>query len=291
MWVVITLAAAMLQITRTSIQHGLRHSHDAVSAAAFRFTYGAPVALVVSIIVFGPAGVARPGFGTDVVVVIIAAGVAQILATVALLLAFRTRDFSIGTVYSKAEVPVVAALGAIGLGPALTPWGWVGAALVVTGVVVLAVRRRDALGPPWDPAALIGAASGALFAAAATGIGAAAERLDGGSSFTRALFTLTIMLCVQAALMGAWSVVGPGITASGAGWAGLAIGVFSMLGSLAWAWGFTLAGAARVRTLGQVEVLIAFAAGAVMHAERHRRHEYAAAALVLTGVVLVAAAG
>jgi drug/metabolite transporter (DMT)-like permease len=64
-----------------------------------------------------------------------------------------------------------------------------------------------------------------------------------------------------------------------------------MLGSLAWAWGFTLAGAARVRTLGQVEVLIAFAAGAVMHAERHRRHEYAAAALVLTGVVLVAAAG
>lgn len=79
MWVVITLAAAMLQITRTSIQHGLRHSHDAVSAAAFRFTYGAPVALVVSIIVFGPAGVARPGCGTDVVVVIIAAGVAQSL--------------------------------------------------------------------------------------------------------------------------------------------------------------------------------------------------------------------
>ena len=74
--------------------------------------------------------------------------------------------------------------------------------LVVTGVVMLAVRRRDALGPPWDPAALIGAASGALFAAAATGIGAAAERLDSGSSLTRALFTLTIMLCVQAVLMG-----------------------------------------------------------------------------------------
>jgi len=291
MWVVVTVAAAMLQIARTSLQHDMRHSHDAVSAAAFRFTHGAPVAVAVSLVVFGVADVPVPGIGVDVVVIVVAAGLSQILATVALLTAFRSRDFAIGTVYSKAEVPVVGAMGALGLGPALSMLGWAGAAAVVAGVVGLAVRRSEVVGRPWDPAALIGALSGALFAGAATGIGAAADRLDGGSSIERALCTLTLMLCFQAAAMWVWSSLGRGLQMRGAGWSGVWVGALSMLGSLAWAWGFTLAGAARVRTLGQIEVLIAFVAGAVMHGERHRVRDHVFAALVMAGVITVAIAG
>jgi drug/metabolite transporter (DMT)-like permease len=56
-------------------------------------------------------------------------------------------------------------------------------------------------------------------------------------------------------------------------------------------WGFTLESAAKVRTLGQVELVIAFAIAHVTLGERHGRGDVAASALVLAGVVLVTALG
>jgi drug/metabolite transporter (DMT)-like permease len=69
------------------------------------------------------------------------------------------------------------------------------------------------------------------------------------------------------------------------------VGVFSLLGSIGWAWGFTLESAAKVRTLGQVELIIAFAIAHVTLGERHTRGDFAASALVLVGVVLVTVLG
>ncbi|HSH10839.1 MAG TPA: hypothetical protein VLA10_03560, partial [Ilumatobacter sp.] len=66
---------------------------------------------------------------------------------------------------------------------------------------------------------------------------------------------------------------------------------FSLLGSIGWAWAFTLESAAKVRTLGQVELIIAFAVAHVTLGERHTRTDYLASATVLVGVVLVAVLG
>jgi drug/metabolite transporter (DMT)-like permease len=67
--------------------------------------------------------------------------------------------------------------------------------------------------------------------------------------------------------------------------------VFSLFGSIGWAWAFTLESAAKVRTLGQVELIIAFAIAHVTLGERHTRGDFAAAATVLTGVVVVTVFG
>ena len=67
--------------------------------------------------------------------------------------------------------------------------------------------------------------------------------------------------------------------------------MFSLLGSIGWAWAFTLESAAKVRTLGQVELIIAFAIAHVTLGERHTRGDYLAGATVLIGVALVAALG
>ena len=69
------------------------------------------------------------------------------------------------------------------------------------------------------------------------------------------------------------------------------VGVFSLLGSIGWAWGFTLESAAKVRTLGQVELVIAFGIAHVALGERHTRSDYAASGLVLAGVVVVTILG
>jgi drug/metabolite transporter (DMT)-like permease len=69
------------------------------------------------------------------------------------------------------------------------------------------------------------------------------------------------------------------------------VGLFSLLGSIGWAWAFTLESAAKVRTLGQVELVIAFAIAHITLGERHGRGDYLASGTVLAGVVIVTVLG
>ena len=69
------------------------------------------------------------------------------------------------------------------------------------------------------------------------------------------------------------------------------VGVLSVCGSAGWAIALALENAAKVRTLGQVELLFAFAVSVWILHERHQRAEYAASALVVAGVVTVILTG
>ena len=292
MWIPVTLAAATFQILRTSRQHQLRSTLSTNAAGFVRYAYGAPLALVLSTTLFVVLGRDVPGVPARFWPTIAVAGVAQILATVALLAAFRQRDFAVGTVYSKAEVLIVAALGAVGIGAGLEPVGWVGAVLVTAGVASLAARGslRSLVQRSGDPAALLGLTAGAGFAVAAVGISAASRSLTAAPSFDRAVLTLTALLVIQTAINLVWFLATDRteITRTVRAWRpALWVGVFSLLGSIGWAWAFTLESAAKVRTLGQVELIIAFGIAHVTLHERHHRSEYLASATVLIGVTIV----
>jgi uncharacterized membrane protein len=69
------------------------------------------------------------------------------------------------------------------------------------------------------------------------------------------------------------------------------VGVLSVCGSACWAWAFALQNAARVRTFGQIELVVTFAVAHWWLRERHTRREYTGTALVLAGVVGVMLAG
>ena len=295
-WIPITLAAAVFQILRTSRQHELRSALSTRAAGFVRFAYGAPLAVFAATLMFGVLGRPVPSVPGRFWVIVVAAGVSQIVATVALLRAFQLRDFAVGTVYSKSEVLIVSALGAVGVGTPLAGPGWIGAVLVTVGVAWLAstgsllglIRRAG------DPAAVMGIVAGAGFAGAAIGIRAASRSLGAAPSFDRAVFTLTVLLLAQTAINLAWfAVTDPGeIRRTAGAWRTASwVGVFSLLGSLGWAWAFTLESAAKVRTLGQVELIIAFVIARSSLGERHGRDDYAASVLVLAGVVLVAVLG
>ena len=296
MWIPITLAAAVFQILRTARQHELRSALSASAAGFARYAYGAPLAVAASLGVFGVAGRDLPGVTARFWVFIAFAAVAQIVATVALLRSFRVRDFAIGTVYSKAEVLIVAALGLFGVDELLSGAGWAGTVLVTAGVVWLASNGSvlGLVGRAADPAALLGVLAGSGFAVAAVGIGEASRSLVGAPSFDRALFTLTVLLVGQTLLNGGWFLVRDPSEIIGTmrAWRpAVLVGVFSLLGSLGWAWGFTLESAAKVRTLGQVELVIAFAVAHRRLDERHTIREYLASTLVLIGILLVATQG
>lgn len=296
MWIPITLAAATFQILRTSRQHELRSVLSTSAAGFVRYAYGAPLAALLSAVLFGLMGRTVPTVPDRFWPIIVAGGIAQIVGTLALLQSFRLRDFAVGTVYSKSEVLIVAAMGTLGWGRALEPAGWVGAVLVTIGVAALAARGSlvGLLRRAGDPAALMGLLAGAGFAGAAVAIGAASRSLGGAPAFDRAVLTLTVLLWVQTLLNGAWFAARDrtALVATARAWRpAMWVGVFSLLGSIGWAWGFTLESAVKVRTLGQVELLIAFVIARVQLGERHGRADLLASALVLLGVVIVTVLG
>ncbi len=296
MWIPVTLAAATFQILRTSRQHQLRSTMSINAAGFVRYVYGAPLALALSLVLFAMLDREIPEVPARFWPTIASAGIAQILATIALLAAFRQRDFAVGTVYSKSEVLIVAALGLVGIGSGLEPLGWIGAVLVTIGVASLASRGSlgSLLRSSGDSAALLGLAAGAGFAGAAIGIGVASRSLTGAPSFDRAVFTLTMLLLIQTSVNLTWFLVADPreIGATMRAWKpAIWVGVFSLLGSIGWAWAFTLESAAKVRTLGQVELIMAFAIAHVMLHERHTRADYLASATVLVGVAIVTVLG
>lgn len=290
MWIIVTLVASCLQIARTSEQHRIRSLLNTSEAGYVRFVYAFPIALLASTIWFGSSG-SVPTPGTRFWVGIVGGGTAQILATMALLKSYKLRDFAIGTVYTKTEVLFVGASSAVVLGEPLSKLAWVGAIICLIGVAWLAASGID---PEQnitrvDPAAMFGVAAACGFAMAAIGIRAASTSLT-GTVAERALLTLTLMLGIQAAIQGLAIALSRESSLRNVlrAWRpALLIACLSLSGSFAWAVAMTLENAAKVRTLGQIEIVLAFAISIVVHRHQHRRAEYVASAVAASGIFLL----
>ena len=290
MWIIVTLAAACFQIARTSEQHALRSFLGVAEAGYCRFVFAFPIAAVASAVWFTTGGT-LPSPRLEFFAWTFAAGVLQILATMALLQSFRLRDFAVGTIYSKTEVVFVSVASAALLGEAISWLGWVGAIICLGGVAWLASEGRVAsvLSSGLDPAAWYGMAAGLGFGVTSVAIRAASSNLD-GTAVDRAALTLTVILGIQTVVQGAALAASStsSLEAVLRAWPkAINVAVLSLFGSAAWALAITLENAAKVRTLGQVEIVLAFALGVLVHGESHPRADYLASAVTVAGIVLM----
>jgi len=297
MWIAVTLVATVIQTTRTAAQGRLR-PHLSVDGASYaRYLLGTPFALVACVIVFPLAGVDLPDIPWRFWPIVIGAGIAQIIGTIALITAFDRRDFAIGTVYAKTEVIQVAIFAALIVGEPLAPLGWVAAVVCLAGVVRLAIpagTRPGSVLRLTDRAAVAGAIAGGGFALASVGIRWSSTTLGDHPAVVRALVTLAAMNTSQMILNGIWMRRREpgGITRVVAHWRRtLPVGLLSVCGSACWALAMSLESAAKVRTLGQSELLLTFAVSHLWLRERHTRAEMVASALVLAGVLGVTVYG
>jgi drug/metabolite transporter (DMT)-like permease len=289
-WIFITLAAAVFQIARTSEQHRLRGVLDVAEAGYVRFVYAMPLAVTITTLwMLGPGEL--PDLGLRFWLSVSAAGVLQIVGTMSLLQSFRIRDFAVGTTYSKTEVLFVGIASAVVLGEPLGWLAWVGAVICLSGVAWLASdgSLRRLLVGGFDPAARFGVLAALTFGLTAVFIRSASNSLD-GTAVDRALITLAVMLSIQTLVQGSAVVRSPtsSLRAVRGAWRqAVPVGILSLSGSAAWALAMTLENAARVRTLGQIEIVFAFAIGVLIHREAHRWDEYLASAVVTGGVTLL----
>jgi drug/metabolite transporter (DMT)-like permease len=294
MWIPITLVAAGLQTARTALQHRLRSLLSVSGAGFVRYVYGAPLSAAAVMIALA-AGVAMPHVEPRFWPVIAGGGIAQILGTIFLIRAFDARDFAVGTVFAKTEVVQVAVFSLVLLGEPLRLGGWVGAVVCTLGVALLASRgARVSWRSVREPAALYGLLAGGLFGLAAIAIRGATKALTGPGPVMRALVTLAVMNTIQTLVHGGYLLARERaqLRLALVHWRSSSIvGVLSVCGSACWALALALENAAKVRTLGQVELLFTFAVSYWWLRDRHSRAEFAASALVAGGVLLVLLTG
>lgn len=299
-WVIVTVAAALLQASRTALQQRLRGLLSVQGAGFVRYAYGAPVSLAALAVVAllpadGPIPAGLPDLSLTHALWCAVAGVAQILGTNLLIMSFDARGFAVGTVYSKAETVIVALVGWAVLGEALAMTAWAGILVCMAGVAVLATRgSRNGVAAllrgAGDKAALYGLGAGAMFAVASVCIRAGALDLGDGPAFPRAIATLAVMNTIQAVLMGAWLVAREPATFVSVfrTWRSSAlVGLLSVTGSAGWAWAMTLETAALVRAFGQVELVFTLIMGRLLLGERPKAADIPGSVAVIAGVLLV----
>ncbi|BBD01161.1 MULTISPECIES: DMT family transporter [Sphingobium] len=296
-WLPATLVAGAVQAWRTAVQRRVSHSLSINAAGLVRYLYGIPFALLLLggyRLVFPTA---MPAIGPLFLPFCLAGGLAQIIATNLLIMAFKHRNFVVGTAYSKTEAVQGAVLSFLLLGERLHPLAWAGIGCGVMGVMLLSTGGKrmgpgDFLRALTQPAAITGIASGFFFALTAIGIRRATQSVGGDDRILAALLVLVATVLMQTLLQGAWLMWRePGeMRRVLANWrVSGQVGLLSALGSACWFTGFATAPVALVRIVGQIEVAFTMAFGHFYLKERMRGSEVAGLMLVVSGVALALA--
>ena len=294
-WIPVTVSAALFQCWRTAMQQKLRHLLSVNGAGFVRYLYGAPAAFLLLMGALVATGARLPEPNALFMVYCVAGGLAQILATNLLIMAFGYRNFAVGTAYSKTETAQSAIVALIVLNEVLRPLAWVGITVGLTGVMTLSLAGRgmrpgELARATVQPAALSGLSAGFMFAITTVLIKLANRALTGPSLFVRAIFVLVVTNSLQTLMQGAYlawreprELRKAFITWRSSAW----VGTLSAAGSACWFTAFALTDVALVRSVGQVEIVFTLLFSRFYLKETLRSGDVAGLLLVVTGVLII----
>lgn len=295
LWIPITIAAALLQNVRTALQKHLKGRVSTNAATYTRYVFGFPLAILYVIGLNTGAGLALPDFNLGFAMWLALGAVAQIVATSLLLHAFTYKNFAVGVAYSKTEVIQAGVFGLVFLGETVTGFGAVAIVLGTIGVMLMSLDRtrppvRAFLAGWMERPALIGIASGGVFAISAVGFRAASLSLEHPSFLMAAAFTVLCATILQTALLTIYlRLREPGQIANVFRlWRIASLpSIAGVLGTICWLTALTLQSAAYVRTLGLIELVFTFMISILAFREKPARNEILGVALLVAGIVLV----
>ena len=294
-WLPATFLAGLFQAWRTAVQQRVRAELSVNAAGLVRYLFGFPVGclLLASYLLF--ARTSLPGQHDGFWFHAAMGGVAQILGTNLLILAFGFRNYVVGSAYAKTEAVQGAILAMILLGEHLSVLTWIGIGVGVAGVVVLSAGgQRPRLSDLAQPAALCGLGAGLLFALTSVFIKRATLVVETTDKVLAALVTLVAVLGLQALLQGTYVAVREReqLARIARSWrVSGQVGLLAAMGSACWFTGFATAPVALVRAVGQVEVIFTLAFGRYYLREPLARSELTGLLTVAVGVVLALLGG
>ncbi|MGR3804891.1 hypothetical protein [Marinibacterium profundimaris] len=293
LWIPVTIAAAVFQTLRFMLQKHLSTGQLSAAGATFaRFAYSAPIVLVLTALWLGASGQPVPEMDGRFWAFALMGGLAQILATVCVVLLFKQRNFAVGITFKKTEVIQTVFVGLILLGEGVS--GPAFGAILLGLVAVLLLSRTPGSANSWwtdlaAPATGLGLASGVLFAVSAVSYRGASLQLDMAEPALRAAVTLAAVTSSQMIGMGLW-LAWRDRAELAAVWrarrVAVWVGLMSMGGSFCWFFAFTLQNAAYVKALGQIELILSLLASILVFREKVTAREIGGMALL--GVSILA---
>lgn len=292
LWVAASLLAALAQALRFMLQKKISLGGISATGATYaRFLFSAPFVLGGLAAWFGVTGDPVPALSGRFWAFAATGALAQIVATICVVLIFGSRHFAVGVTFAKTEVIFTAALGLALLRDAVPPPALGAIGLGVAGLVILSFKpgMASSLAALGNRAAALGLVAGALFAVSAVCYRGASLDIDAAPAL-RAALTLGAVTGMQMAGLAfwlRWRAPGQGRAVLAAWRAALPLGLASLAGSFGWFLAFTLQNAAYVKAVGQVELIFALSIGALVFGERVSRREVIGMALLSLSVLAI----
>lgn len=294
-WLPATLLAALFQAWRTAVQQRVRAELSVNAAGLVRYLYGLPVGCVLLAAYLVWRGTGLPELSSALIGWCAAAGLAQIIGTNLLLMAFGFRNYVAGTAFAKTEAIQGALLAFVMLGETLSAVTLGGIALGVAGVMIVAAGgERLTLKDMVQPAALCGLGAGLGFTMTSIFVKAGTLELATPDKLLAALCVLVVVQACQTLMQGGyvWWREAEQLPRVISTWRTSGqVGLLAALGSACWFAGFATAPVALVRAVGQVEVILTLGFSRFYLKEARKTGEAPGLFLVGAGVVLALLGG
>lgn len=298
LWISISVAAAVFQTLRFMLQKVMAKQTLSAAGATFaRFVYSAPIIVVLTTLYLNQTGQVWPDFSPKYWMYAATGGLAQVLATVCVVLVFKSRNFAVGITFKKTEVILAVLVGIVVLGDQVS---WQGLGAIVLGLIGVLLLSSPVQIGAWNwrmmfnRAAGLGILSGALFAVSAVTYRGASLQLDMADHWGRAGVTLAMVTSMQLTGMAIYLFLRERGEISAvwqarrvAGW----IGILSMAGSFCWFTAFTLQNAAYVKAVGQIELIFSLLVTVLFFKEKISLREWIGVAVLgmsVLGMVVLA---
>lgn len=275
-----------MQAWRNAFQKQLSKDVGVAGVTLARFIWASPLAAAYLWALYQWQPVALPTFNGRFASFIIAAALAQILATALMVKLFKLRNYAIGAGLAKSEAVLAAVLGVVLFSESLTALGWAGVCLGGFAVFLLsgASLRQLSL-----PVLLLGLGSGLAFALTSLWVRQASLVL--GLPFPHgAAWVLLLVILLQTVILLLWLSLKdkPTLTAL---WQRpkltLMVSICSCIGSIGWFSAMSLESVALVKTLGQVEVLFMLLISALVFKEKLQKADHWGLALIVLAAIAV----
>ncbi len=297
LWIIATLCAATFQTIRFTLQKILADGNLSPLGATYsRFIFAAPLIVLFSLIFFATTDISIPYLKGQFLLYAVGGGLAQILATVCVILVFKSRNFAVGITLKKTEVILTAFVGLILIGEGVSPismslicLGGLGVFFLSKKVAFVDRSNKSFL----NRSAMYGLLSGLLFAISAVCYRSATLSVVSDLVYLRSGFTLLIVILSQSLIMTIWlALFEPGQIKLV--WLerrkGFWVGVTSLSGSFFWFTAFTLQNAAYVKAVGQIELIFSLLITTLFFKEQVLRREILGMLLIgvsAIGLILV----
>jgi drug/metabolite transporter (DMT)-like permease len=204
---------------------------------------------------------------------------------------FSLSNFTVGTALSKSEVVQVVLLEALLLQESISGRALSAILIAFIGIMVMTLGKSrlsfsKLLASLGQKVTLVGLGCGLMLGLSSVLFRGAVLSLEEGGLLIRSAYTLAVAITIQSLIVLGWlRLFQPGqITLALAHWRiCIGVGFAGWAASICWLIAFTLAHAAYVRALGQIELVFTFLVSVLFFREKVSRTE-------LTGVVLLSGA-